>query len=48
MEIKLVNPKGNQSLPFIGRTDAEVETSILWPLDVKNQLIGKDPDAGND
>ena len=48
MEIKLVNPKGNQSLPFIGRTDAEVETSILWPLDVKNQLIGKDLNAGKD
>ena len=47
-EIKLVNPKGNQSLPFIGRTDAEVETSILWPPDVKNQLIGKDLNAGKD
>ena len=33
---------------FIGRTDVEVETPILWPPDVKNQLIGKDPDAGKD
>ena len=47
-EIKLVNPKGNQSWIFIGRTDAEVETRILWPLDVKNWLFRKDPDAGND
>ena len=43
-EIKPVNLKGNQPI-FIGRTDAEVEASILWPPDVKNQLIGKDPDA---
>ena len=43
-EIKPVNPKGNQSWIFIGRTDAEA--SILWPLDVKNWLIGKDSDAG--
>ena len=41
-----VNPKGNQSWVFIGRTDAEAETPIIWPLDVKNWLIGKDPDAG--
>ena len=41
-EIKLVNPKGNQSLTFIGRTDAEAETPILWPPDVNNWLIGKD------
>ena len=47
-EIKSVNPKGNQSWIFIGRTDAEAETPILWPPDVKNWLIGKDPDAGKD
>ena len=47
-EIKLVNPKGNQSWIFIGRTDAEAETPILWTPDVKNWLIGKDPDAGKD
>ena len=41
-------PKGNQSLIFIGSTDAEAETPILWPPDVKNWLIGKDPDAGKD
>ena len=41
-----INPKGNQSWPFIGRTDAEAKASILWPPDVKNWLIGKDPDAG--
>ena len=46
--IQPVNPKGNQSWIFIGKTDAEAETLILWPLDVKNQLIGKDPDAGKD
>ena len=45
-EIKPVNPKGNQSWIFIGRTDAEAEAPILWPPDVKNWLIGKDPDAG--
>ena len=44
-EIQLVNPKGNQSWIFIGRTDAEAETPKLWPLDVKNCLIGEDPDA---
>ena len=43
-----VHPKGNQSWIFIGRTDAEAETPILWSLDVKNWLIGKDPDAGKD
>ena len=43
--IKPVTPKGNQDWIFFGRTDAEVEASILWPPDVKNQLIGKDPDA---
>ena len=47
-EVKPVNPKGNQSLVFIGRTIAEAEAPILWPPDVKNQLIGKDPDAGKD
>ena len=48
-EIKQVNPKGNQSFRiFIGRTDAEAETAILWPPDAKNGLIGKDPDAGKD
>ena len=47
-EIKPVNPKGNQSCIFIGRTDAEAETPILWPPDVKNWLIGKDCDAGKD
>ena len=47
-EIKPVNPKGNQSWIFIGRTVAEAETPIVWPPDVKNWLIGKDPDAGND
>ena len=47
-EIQLVNDKGNQSLIFIGRTDAEAETPILWPPDVKNWLIWKDPDAGKD
>ena len=45
-EIKPVNPKGNQPWIFIGRTEAEA--LILWPPDVKNQLIGKDPDAGKD
>ena len=45
-EIKPVNPKGNKPWIFIGRTDAEAETPILWPPDVKSQLIGKDPDAG--
>ena len=47
-EIKPVNPKGNHSWIFIGRTDTEAEISILWPPDVKNWLIGKDPDTGND
>ena len=41
-KIKPVNPKGNQFWIFFGRTDAEVEVPILWPPDVKNQLIGKD------
>ena len=47
-EIQPVHPKGDQSWIFIGRTDAEAETPILWPSDVKNWLIGKDPDAGKD
>ena len=47
-EIKLVNPTGNQPWIFIGRTDAEVETPILWPPDAKSQLFGKDPDVGKD
>ena len=45
-EIKPVNPKRNQPWIFIGRTDAETETPILWSPDVKSQLIGKDPDLG--
>ena len=47
-EMEPVHPKGNQSWIFIGRTDAEAETPILWPPDAKNWLIGKDPDAGKD
>ena len=47
-EIKPVNPKGNQPWIFIGRTDAEAEAPILWPLDAKSQLTGKDLDAGKD
>ena len=47
-KIKPVNPKGNQSWIFIGRTDAEAETLILWPPDAKSWLTGKDPDAGKD
>ena len=47
-EIKSVNTKGNQFWIFIGSTDAEGETPILWPPDAKNWLIGKDPDAGKD
>ena len=43
-----INPKENQSCIFIGRTDAEAETPILWPPDAKNKLFGKDPDAGKD
>ena len=46
--IKPASPKGNQSWIFIGRTDAEAETPILWPCDAKNWLLGKDPDAGKD
>ena len=47
-KIQTVHPKGNQSWIFIGRTDAEAETPILWPPDVKNWLIWKDTDAGKD
>ena len=47
-EIKPINPKGNQSWIFIGRTVAEAEAPILWPHDTNSQLIGKDPDAGKD
>ena len=47
-EIKPVNPRGNQSWLFIGRTDAETEIPILWPPDAKNWLIGKDLYAGKD
>ena len=47
-KIQPVHPKGNQSWIFIGRTDAEAETPILWPPDAKNWLNGKDPDAGKD
>ena len=45
-EIKLVNPKGDQSWIFIWRTDDEAEVLIFWPLDAKSQIIGKAPDAG--
>ena len=47
-EIQLVHPKGDQSWVFIGGTDAEAETPILWPPHTKSWLIGKDPDAGKD
>ena len=47
-EIQPDHPKGNQSWIFIGRTDAEAETPILWPPDAKNWLIRKDSDAGKD
>ena len=47
-EIQPVHPKGDQSWVFIGRTDVEAETPILWPHDVKSCLIGKDSDAGRD
>ena len=47
-EIKPVHPKGDQSRVFIGRTEVEAETPILWPPDVKSWLIWKDPDAGKD
>ena len=47
-EIQPVHPKGDQSWVFIGRTDVEAETLVLWPPDGKSWLIGKDPDAGKD
>ena len=47
-EIKLVNPKGNQTWIFIGRTDTETEAPMLSPPDAKSILVGKDPDAGKD
>ena len=47
-EIQPLHPKGDQSWVFIGRTNAEAETPLLWPPDVKNWLIWKDPDAGKD
>ena len=47
-EIQPVHPKGDQSWIFIGRTDAEAETPILWPPDTNNWFLGKDPDAGKD
>ena len=47
-EIQPVHPKGNQSWIFIERTNAEADTPVLWPPDVKNWLIWKDPDAGKD
>ena len=47
-EIKPVHPKGNQSWISTGRTDAKTEAPVLWPLDAKSWLIGKDPDAGKD
>ena len=47
-EIQPVHPKGDQSWVFLGRTDFEAETSILWPPDAKSCLIGKDPDTGKD
>ena len=47
-QIKPVNPKGNQPWIFIGRTDVDAKTPILWPPDAKSWLIGKDPDFGKD
>ena len=47
-DIKSVNPKGNQSWIFIGRTDVEAEALILWPPHVKSWFIGKDPDPRKD
>ena len=47
-EIQPVHPKGNQSWIFIGRTDVEAETPVLWPPDANSWLIWKDPDAGKD
>ena len=47
-EIQPVHPKGDQSWVFIGRTDAEAETPILWASDSKSRFIGKDPNAGKE
>ena len=47
-EIQAVNPKGNEPWIFIGRTDDEAEAPVLWPSDMKSQLIGKDSDSGKD
>ena len=47
-EIQPVHPKGDQFWIFIGRTDAETETPMLWPPGAKNQLVGKDPDEKGD
>ena len=47
-EIQPVHPKGDHSWVFIGRTDVEAETPILWPPHAESYLIGKDPDAGRD
>ena len=47
-EINPVNPQGNQLWIFIGRTDVEAETPILWPADAKSWIVGKDPNAGKD
>ena len=47
-EIQSVLSKGDQSCAFIGSTDAEAETPVIWPSDLKNWLLGKDPDAGKD
>ena len=47
-EIQPVNPKGNQPLIFIERTDAEAETLVLWPPDENHRFLGKDPDPGKD
>ena len=47
-EIQPAHPKGDQSWVFIGRTDVEAETPIIWPPDGTNRFIGKDPDAGKD
>ena len=47
-EIQPVHPKGNQSWIFIGKTDVEAETTIVWPPDAKSWLIGKDPNAGKE
>ena len=47
-EIQPVNPKGDQSWIFIGRTESEAETPIIWPPDAKNSVSGKDPDAGKE